>query len=572
MTKNIDLPKANIPRYLQIFLLVFPAGIAISYLYFRVAPLQVDPSHDGLMLSAAIGVSEGREVLSGVFSQYGPLPPLINGFIVSVFGTQLLTLRYFAAAQILITGILIYFLGKKVATSQFSAIITAFWLLCSAIWSTAFPGALLAWPSMTATILTMLGLHFLTLNPNNGNGISLNPILAGIFLALAGFCRIQAFAIVPILAIIMFLRFRERKETIVNCFLGYFGGILVFILYMIKNQILDDFVNQVVLTPLFSYSGVGSDQNHNIFQLPMYLIKAFAFLSILFLTSLASSKIRSRWKIYPIIGVLVATLILSGNFILSLKLPIRVRVLLGEAWSDFLLTPYYFSVVVTTVIFFALVLGKTKTLNFHQTAYITVATVLVLQLYPQPDVMHLWWIAPVLILAVPIAISYVKQEIKPKSQKSIDLTKAIRVKTISIVLVVLSFGGAVQGVLFVNKSWSEYSLPVLEGTYAETRKVQNQRIFDVIPNFAKPGLSSFDCLEGIYSVSEGVYLAQDQWFVNWGNNEKERQALGDVRFICDKPKSYANTFAKRNGFKLIYFKVNSNSNSIAILKKVDTSE
>jgi len=572
MKKNVDLSKIKIPRLLQMFLLVFPITIAISYLYFRVAPLQVDPSHDGLMLSAAIGVSEGREVLSGVFSQYGPLPPLINGYIVSIFGTQLLTLRYFAAAQILITGILIYFLGRKVTTRQFSAVISFFWLLCSAIWSTTFPGALLAWPSMTATILTMLGLHFLTLIPKNRNGIILNAILAGIFLGLAGFCRIQAFAIVPILAIIMFFRFRERKETIFNCLVGYFGGILIFILYMLQHQILDDFVNQVVLTPLFSYSGVGSDQNHNIFQIPMYSIKAFVFLAILFLTSLATLKTRSTWTTYPIIGVLVTSLIFSGNFILSLELPIRVRVLLGEAWSDILLTPYYFSVVATTVIFVALVLGKTKTLNFHEASYITVATVLVLQLYPQPDVMHLWWIAPVLILGIPIAISYLKNEIKPTSQTIIDLTKAFRVKTISIALIVFSLGGAVQGVLFVNKSWSEYSLPVLEGTYAETGKVQNQRIFDVIPDFAKPGFSSFDCLEGIYSVSEGVYLAQDQWFVNWGNNEKEHQALGDVRFICDKPRSYANSFAKRNEFKLVYFRVNSNGNSIAILEKVDISE
>ncbi len=73
-------------------LLIVLSGL-VSYLYFRVAPLQVDPSHDGLMLAAATGVAEGRDVLSEVFSQYGPLPPMINGFFVSIFGTQLLTLR-----------------------------------------------------------------------------------------------------------------------------------------------------------------------------------------------------------------------------------------------------------------------------------------------------------------------------------------------------------------------------------------------------------------------------------------------------------------------------------------------
>ena len=47
-------------------------GFLTAFIYFRVAPLQVDPHHDGVILGAAVAVAEGRPIQSGAFSQYGP--------------------------------------------------------------------------------------------------------------------------------------------------------------------------------------------------------------------------------------------------------------------------------------------------------------------------------------------------------------------------------------------------------------------------------------------------------------------------------------------------------------------
>jgi hypothetical protein len=549
-------------------LLIVLSGV-VSYLYVRVAPLQVDPSHDGLMLSAAIGVSEGRDVLSEVFSQYGPLPPLINGFVVSIFGTHLLVLRYFAAAQCLVTGILIYLLSKKVTSKELSQKISLFWILCSAIWSTSFPGALLAWPSITATILTMMGLLFLAEQSSNGN--TLFPFVAGALFSLAGFCRIQAFVIVPMLFLCTSMKFPKKRKVIISCISGYFVAIAAFVLYMILNKNIDDFINQVIVTPLLSYSGVGAEQHYNRFQIPMYLIKSTAFLLIVSATSYVISKTKSIFASIPLIVILLSTLMIFGKSILGLDIPIRIRVLLGEAWSDILLAPYYFSAVASILMIYLVMKRKSRILNFNETIISIVSLGMIVQLYPQPDVMHLWWIAPVLILTIPITMSLIQKQEISTSLKFSFLRNIYTAKSISTILIAMSLVGAFQGVVFVTKDWSEYSLPVLQGTYAESEKVKNQRIFDVIPKYAIPQSSSFDCLEGIYSVAAGKYLATDQWFVNWGNNKKESQNLGTVRFICDKTKNYALMFARENNFKLVYFAKNPN-NSIAILKQVNNSE
>jgi hypothetical protein len=180
--------------------------------------------------------------------------------------------------------------------------------------------------------------------------------------------------------------------------------------------------------------------------------------------------------------------------------------------------------------------------------------------------MHLWWIAPVLLLTIPISATLFNGE-KVLQQPALGRVAIIfNIKTISVTLVAFSLIGGIQGAKFVAKDWSEYSLPVLRGTYAESTKVDSQRIFDVIPQYAIPGSSSFDCLEGIYSVATGSYLASDQWFVNWGNNIREHQDFGEVRFICNKPRKYAEAFAKDHSFSLVLFRENSNQNSIAVLK------
>ena len=68
---------------------------------FLVAPLQVDPHHDGIILGAAVASANGQFGPGSAFSQYGPLSPLIHGFFLDLTSSSMLNLRYFAALNTL---------------------------------------------------------------------------------------------------------------------------------------------------------------------------------------------------------------------------------------------------------------------------------------------------------------------------------------------------------------------------------------------------------------------------------------------------------------------------------------
>jgi hypothetical protein len=78
-----------------------------------VAPLQIDPHHDGIILGAAIASSTGHIGPSEAFSQYGPLSPLLHGWFLNVFGNTMLNLRYFAAVNVLLISFLLFNLIRK---------------------------------------------------------------------------------------------------------------------------------------------------------------------------------------------------------------------------------------------------------------------------------------------------------------------------------------------------------------------------------------------------------------------------------------------------------------------------
>ena len=175
-------------------------GILTAYIYFRVAPLQVDPHHDGVILGAAVAVAEGRPILSGAFSQYGPLPGLIQGFVLWLFNTQLMTLRLMTAVQCLIIGFAIYKLTRKFAHENLSKLLSFFWLLTSCIWVTQFPGALLPWPSLLSTMLVMFGMILLIESAKKSNRWW--AFAAGSLFGLAGFFKIPTFALFPLIFIV----------------------------------------------------------------------------------------------------------------------------------------------------------------------------------------------------------------------------------------------------------------------------------------------------------------------------------------------------------------------------------
>jgi len=526
-------------------------------IYFRAAPLQVDPHHDGVILAAAVAVADGHEILSGAFSQYGPLPSLIQGFVLWIFNTQLLTLRYLTAVQCLVIGYLLYRLSREFTTLLLSRLVAFTWLLTSCIWVTEFPGSLLPWPSILSTLLVLLAILSIIKAERK-----LNPYLAfisGLFFGLAGFCRIQAFILLPLVIVIWLIKFRPRRTLIALSTSGYVTSIILVFTYLTLTDGLDDFIQQVIVTPIFTYSGIGQANNYNRFQFALYLIEVIGFIILLFFTKFITSRTNSK-----IIGICLLTSVIFGIssigvWIGNTSIPIRLKVLIGEPAQNLVISPYYFAAI-SSLYLFTILLFQAKSnsnkISFPEGIVIVCAFGTVPQLYPQADVMHLWWIAPIFLPSLILLLN--------SYQRKSNREDSVVLNTILASCIIIGSFSALQ---FIDRPWSEYKLSVLKDTYAHEEKARSVDIFKEIESVAIRGATSFDCPDGIYSVAHGSYLPPDQWFVNWGFDASTKPKVGTVRIICDQSQKYAISESIRLEMNLLSYKSNESNKSIAVLKK-----
>lgn len=533
-------------------------GILTAYIYFRVAPLQVDPHHDGVILGAAVAVADGHPILSGAFSQYGPLPALIQGFVLWVFNTQLFTLRLMTAVQCLVIGLAIYRLARKFTHGNLSKLLSFFWLLTSCIWVTQFPGALLPWPSLLSTMLVMFGMILLIESTKKSNRKW--AFVAGSLFGLAGFCRIQAFALLPLILFMGLLQYRKESKVLIFSLVGYFSSLAAMALYLLSIGSMDDFIQQGIITPLFAYSEVGQGNNYNRFQFVLYIIEAIGFACLYVISREVNKRnLNSFFAVSIVIAILFAMGYL-GTWVIKSSLPIRYRVLIGEPLQNLLISPFYFAAV-SSAFLAALVLLRNhkniKKFNFAEAIVIVAAFGTLPQLYPQPDIMHLWWISPIYLCCLLIVLRQFPDKISSHPSKILS--------TILISCICL---GTVSAFQFINRPWVEYKLGVLKATYAHEEKARSLDIFRKIENVAIAGETSFDCPDGVYSVANGTYLAADQWFVNWGFSDEVQPKVGKIRIICDQSRDYAKSESAKLKMKLTYYKSNVEDKSIAILKKI----
>ena len=89
---------------------VFLAQFAYFGLFARLDP---EPHHDGVMLAAAIGVSEGKIPNKDVFTQYGPLTPLLQGMWLRLTEPTLLSLRIFTSLLLAGCGLVLFLILKS---------------------------------------------------------------------------------------------------------------------------------------------------------------------------------------------------------------------------------------------------------------------------------------------------------------------------------------------------------------------------------------------------------------------------------------------------------------------------
>ena len=527
-------------------------------LFFFAAPLQADPHHDGVILAPAIAFAEGLPVQSGAFSQYGPLSPILSGLWIKLTEPSLVSLRYFAAIQAIMISIILFFVLKLLTTEKRARLLTILWVFTSGIWATRFPGALMAWPSLISTLLLLVSLLLCIRSiGSNTRRTDLQILLVGVLISNAGFARAQSWAIAGAVGLtLLFTNYKNFKNLLLLC-LGYIFGLVAMLAFVIRSQSLESWWLQSIYWPTQIYPAVGRGNNYNRFQMVLYLIEGLLLVFLIVLAGFIAKKFTA--KVGTLFILIFTFLSLGiGYFVPTLtSVPIRYRVLFGEPFERILVSPFYLSAL--AAIFLAFQQLKKRSGERDPVIFLIsiFGGISIIQLYPQSDIMHLWWIAPLLLPSFII--------LWEKTEKNGNIEKGISDK----ILWIFSAFGLVFALNFISSDWTEFKNPALAGTYASADKVNGLLVYDDIVKNAIPKSSSFDCHDGIYSVLSGEYLPVDEWYVSWGFPKTVVPELGDIRFICGKSYEYAKSEALRIGWILTEFN-QSKSNpeaSLAILKK-----
>jgi hypothetical protein len=146
------------------------------------------------------------------------------------------------------------------------------------------------------------------------------------------------------------------------------------------------------------------------------------------------------------------------------------------------------------------------------------------QLYPLYDEVHLWFIAPVLIVCSAIGL------------RSVIISNAVvnRCAIFFLPPVIILASTVVQD---WNQPRVKFESPVLNGMMGNPDSVRNLDQTLIMMN-RELGSSkiTFDCPHGLYAVHNGSFASTNPFYVNWAPGF-EVPSPGQKYFVCDLPES-----------------------------------
>ncbi len=542
--------------------LVLLGFVIQSAVLFGVSPFQGDGHHDGIVFAPSVAFSEGLVVQKDAFSQYGPLNVWLYGSILKLFPNQVLVLRIAVALLSLITAWVLFQVLKRTSLSNRAILITTTWITANAVYMTSFPASPLPWASVTANLFALIGLFFLVAE-NRDKKQNKALFLSGLFFGVSVFARVQFIALIPILLLLMLVtKTLMTMKSLVWMALGFVFGMSFIVYILLMQGALIPYVNQSIVFPITKYPSFGYSTNYNLYLFTLLLtVPIFAF-GLLFLIKKLIKSFSTVLATIMILSLLLVLNFVSRWVVPNSTLPLIPRVVIGEIIEKSGLWLGYSSALVCLVA--PLMLLKKHKLHRDTTSIGELATIAtgfigVLQLYPYPDVQHLWWASPILIPALHFA---------PK----VALTKEFLLLCKCTILT-----GLILFVYFLHQPWYEFKNHSMKGVYSTQEKTELYEVFLPIEKYTDSRSYRFDCEDGIHSVAGGKYLSVDKWFVNWGNIQNNSRVPRNVKaiFICDKKIAYAQRYASQIGWKVAFYDAASNGSgyrSLAILEPKPSAE
>jgi hypothetical protein len=528
----------NIAGRLRGILLVWLCNLLVFIVQ---APWDPNTHHDGFMYAGAIAERNGLLPNRDFFAQYGPLTPELQGFWLKLFSPTLLSLRVMTAILLSIIGTLVYVHLRKYLPTTTALLLTFGWALSSPrLLPTDLP-----WSSVITTLLILICIYLIPMALKSDRRVNyLVSFIIGVIIAVSGFARIHAWLAMPALLItVLFMRRKSMKFALYLSF-GTIFGLVASLLYLRFSGIYADWFTQCVDFAFHAYAGIKPDIKAEIVNLLTPLF--FIYFSVIFLTYLRfMSRKRNRLNhILLLLGIFLVTIFVSrisiGVKSKTFRNPIFMAIYQSENLHYLIDNLAIFAVVALVSL---VCLKKITNYSVDEVLILMVAFATLSQLYPSPDALHVWWIAPVCLVAVaPFAGAQLKRIGGPEAIQNANLIFCTLVVSLFVILIINA-----------NTPRESYTNSVLKGMEGQNVQVVD-RTMNGLQKFGLPGGIDFECSDGIYAVSGFKYLSASQDFVLWrpGQFAVSRTPANQI-FYCGV--SNVETLLSQNPSYQVIFKI-----------------
>ena len=276
-----------------------------------------DPHHDGIQYGAALGVSEGLNIQSEVFSQYGPVTAWIHGMTLWLVGPELIWIRLLHVFLVMGIAFAMYLiLYRTLRLNSLAALAPIAWVASCPDWTVEQPYLQFwPWPSVLFDFFAVTSL-LLWLKSRDKESLKQFQTLyaSGVLVGLSGFTRSQSglflfFAMATALVVVDRIKIGALQRFLIFS-LGTLSAGGAILAYLAFTNSLDDFVAQAIHGPLYEYGGKLFDF---VYLWDSYVMLAFLFSLLAFFMYRAFSADRMMWMIsYSMLSIGYLALILGA--------------------------------------------------------------------------------------------------------------------------------------------------------------------------------------------------------------------------------------------------------------------
>ncbi len=494
-----------------------------EFLYFAyIHSWEVDPHHDGIMYTAAVGVFEGKVPNRDFFAQYGPITPIIQGLWFRLTAPTVWNLKLLTSLGLAIIGTFVYIGVKRRLSILTAALLSICWVLSGPFglpWSSVFAiifilGSLLLLESILSSRLNKYNLYL--------------AFAIGVMLALGTYTRIQT-VIVFLAASLGLLLVKNRIQYLrvtLWLVLGFFLTFGSITLVLAKSHALKPYLDQCIVWASGRYAG-GPEISFSFF-FNLAWIPFFGMFNLLILRKIMRFKsLKSLQVRFIILGTFLFYIMLlifsqlPRHGAQTLRNPRILEIIGGQKAQfafNFTVLTLFLLLILQVVYFWARKVGSGKFVgNESQIIYFLVAGATATQLYPYTDEYHIAFVVPVIIVASVFVF--------PKHSNLLPNQHAFYCVALALIPSLL-----VHFLLLANLDRYEFQSKTLTGMYGSLQSAKSLDSTMVALENELPGIR-FNCADGIYAGAGGRYLSLDEKFVTWGPPPRTAKDF-DREFLC----------------------------------------